>query len=347
LARKAFAHTSSYDAAIWNHLESLEGDGELPSLMPVALRKHAELRYGENPHQRAALYSQGRAHPGSLLEANQRQGKPLSFNNIADADAALECVGALPAPACVIVKHANPCGIGLGGNLMEAYEKAFATDPESAFGGVIACNSEVDSEFAAKLIERQFLEVITAPSFSASALQALTRKPNVRVLETGPLADPGTRSLRLQQIAGGVLVQDKDVAIAGPGDLRVVSKRQPTAAELEDAAFAWRVVRFVKSNAIVFCRAGATLGIGAGQMSRVMSTRIAAWKAAEAKLDIRGATMASDAFFPFRDGIDAAAKHGISVVIQPGGSMRDDEVIGAADEHGMVMIFTGTRHFRH
>jgi phosphoribosylaminoimidazolecarboxamide formyltransferase/IMP cyclohydrolase len=241
----------------------------------------------------------------------------------------------------VIVKHANPCGVGLGADLLAAYEKAWATDPESAFGGVIACNAEVDAAFAQTVVERQFVEVIVAPAFAPDALQALARKRNVRVLATGPLAEPATPSLRLQQVEGGVLVQDKDVAMVEPAAMRVVTKRQPS------AAFAWRVVRFVKSNAIVYCRYGATLGIGAGQTSRVMSARIAAWKASEAKLDIRGATMASDAFFPFRDGIDTAATHGISVVVQPGGSLRDEEVIRAADEHGMAMLLTGVRHFRH
>ncbi len=347
LARKAFAHTASYDASIWHYLESTEGEGELPEQLPLGLRKHSDLRYGENPHQRAALYRQAGSRPGSLLEARLHQGKPLSFNNIADADAALECARALPAPACVIVKHANPCGVGVGANLAAAYEKAYATDPESAFGGVIACNAAVDGALAATILGRQFLEVIAAPSFTSDALDALAGKPNVRALSLPSLGDPAAPALRLQQIEGGILVQDKDVAILSRDALRVVSSRQPTPAELEDARFAWSVVRFVKSNAIVYCRNGATLGIGAGQMSRVMSARIAAWKAAEAKLDIRGAAMASDAFFPFRDGIDAAAAHGIAVVIQPGGSMRDEEVIRAADEHGIAMIFTGVRHFRH
>ncbi len=347
LARKAFALTATYDAAIWRHLEDREGDGRLPQRLPVGLRQQMELRYGENPHQRAALYRFSATASGTLLDARSHQGKPLSFNNIADADAALECAKALPAPACVIVKHANPCGVGLGATLGEAYEKAYATDPESAFGGVIACNAPVDGALAATVVERQFLEVIVAPAFSPEALQAFARKPNVRVLETAPLADPATPSLRLQPVEGGMLVQDKDVAMVARADLRVVSKRQPAAREMDDALFAWRVIRFVKSNAIVYCRGGATLGIGAGQMSRVMSARIAAWKAGEAKLDIRGSAMASDAFFPFRDGIDTAAAHGISVVIQPGGSMRDEEVIRAVDEHGMAMIFTGVRHFRH
>ncbi|CAG0942647.1 phosphoribosylaminoimidazolecarboxamide formyltransferase / IMP cyclohydrolase [Gammaproteobacteria bacterium] len=355
LARKAYAHTASYDAAIWRYLEDREGDGALPERLPIGLKRQQELRYGENPHQRAALYRLPAAAPGTLLEARLHQGKPLSFNNLADADAALECAKALPAPACVIVKHANPCGVGLGtsegpdsgASLLRAYEKAYATDPESAFGGVIACNTLVDGEFAATVVGRQFLEVIVAPGFSAEALAAFAGKPNLRVLATGPLPDAAAPSLRLQQIEGGMLVQDKDVATTALEQLRVVSRRQPDARELDDALFAWSVIRFVKSNAIVYCRDGATLGIGAGQMSRVMSARIAAWKAAEAKLDIRGSAMASDAFFPFRDGIDTAATHGISVVIQPGGSMRDEEVIRAADEHGMAMLFTGVRHFRH
>jgi phosphoribosylaminoimidazolecarboxamide formyltransferase/IMP cyclohydrolase len=347
LARKAYAHTACYDAAIFQHLEATEGDGSLPTELPVGLRKLEDLRYGENPHQRAALYRAGAALAGSLPAARQHQGKPLSFNNLGDADAALECARALPAPACVIVKHANPCGVGVGATLAAGYEKAYATDPESAFGGVIACNAPLDGALAAAIVARQFLEVIIAPAFAPEALTALARKPNIRVLETGPLGAPGTPSLRLQQLDGGVLVQDKDVVRLTREELRVVSKRQPSARELDDAIFAWQVIRHVKSNAIIYCRDGATLGIGAGQMSRVMSARIAAWKACEAKLDIRGAAMASDAFFPFRDGIDAAAAHGIAVVIQPGGSMRDDEVIAAADEHGMAMLFTGVRHFRH
>jgi phosphoribosylaminoimidazolecarboxamide formyltransferase/IMP cyclohydrolase len=347
LARKAFAHTACYDAAIFGWLDAAEGDGSLPAELPVALRRREQLRYGENPHQRAALYQLPRRAPGTLIDARQAQGKALSFNNIADADAALECARALPAPACVIVKHANPCGVGIAASLPLAYEKAYATDPESAFGGVIACNGVVGADLAEAIIARQFLEVIAAPAFTPEALRAFARKPNIRILETGPLADPALPSLRLQQVEGGILVQDKDVEPAQPGAMQIVTKRQPTAAELDDAAFAWRVIRFVKSNAIIYCRDGATLGIGAGQMSRVMSARIAAWKAGEARLDIRGSAMASDAFFPFRDGIDTAATHGITVVVQPGGSMRDEEVIRAADEHGMAMLFTGVRHFRH
>ncbi len=347
LARKAYAHTANYDAAIWSYLSDTDGEGGLPTQFPIGLNKQTDLRYGENPHQRAALYRLASPRPGTLPGARQHQGKPLSFNNVADADAALECARALPAHACVIVKHANPCGVCAAATLAEAYEKAYACDPESAFGGVIACNATVEGNLAGAIVERQFVEVIVAPSFTPDALRSFARKPNIRVLETGPPGDPATPSLRLQQVEGGVLVQDKDVAMVTREDLRIVSKRQPSDRELEDALFAWRVIRFVKSNAIIYCRDGATLGIGAGQMSRVMSARIAAWKACEAKLDIRGSAMASDAFFPFRDGIDTAATHGISVVIQPGGSLRDEEVIRAADEHGIAMIFTGVRHFRH
>ena len=347
LARKAFAHTASYDAAIWDYLRADDGETGLPERFPLGLVRQSMLRYGENPHQQAALYRLPGNRAGTLLDARLHQGKPLSYNNIADADAALECAKALPAPACVIVKHANPCGVGTGTTILQAYERAYATDPESAFGGVIACNAPVNGPLATTIIERQFLEVIVAPAFEPAALDALAGKSNVRVLETGTLPDPALPSLRLQQVEGGVLVQDKDVASVRPDELRVVSRRAPTARELDDALFAWRVIRFVKSNAIVYCRDGATLGIGAGQMSRVMSARIAAWKAAEATLDIRGAAMASDAFFPFRDGIDTAAENGIAVVIQPGGSVRDEEVIRAADEHGIAMLFTGVRHFRH
>ncbi len=346
LAAKAFELTASYDAAIWAYLHSCDGGPAFPKRFPIALRKLDELRYGENPHQRAALYEFPNDPDGGLIGARQHQGKPLSYNNLADADAALECVKAMDCTACVIVKHANPCGVGLGESLSDAYERAWATDPSSAFGGIIACNTAVDGALASTIVERQFLEVIVAPGFSPAALTAFSAKPNIRVLETGALT-PTPPGLRLQQIQGGMLVQDKDVARLERGALQVVSARQPTEREMADALLAWKVVRFVKSNAIVYCRDDATLGIGAGQMSRVISARIAAIKAAEAKLDLTGAAMASDAFFPFRDGIDAAAEHGIAVVIQPGGSMRDAEVIQAADEHGMAMVFTGMRHFRH
>jgi phosphoribosylaminoimidazolecarboxamide formyltransferase/IMP cyclohydrolase len=346
LAKKAFGHTASYDSAIWNYLQQSDADDAMPDRLPMALKKEYELRYGENPHQRAALYSLPEPGRGTLISAQQHQGKPLSYNNIADADAALECVKSLTQPACVIVKHANPCGVGTGKSIAEAYEAAYATDPTSAFGGIIAFNAEVDGEMATTIVERQFLEVIIAPGFDTDALAALSKKANVRVLSTGPLDKPAA-GLRIQQIEGGILVQDKDTAPLDQQALRVVTERQPGEAELADALLAWQVVRFVKSNAIVYCKNGATVGVGAGQMSRVMSTQIAATKAAEAKLDLTGSAMASDAFFPFRDGIDIAARHGISVVIQPGGSVRDEEVIAAANEHDMAMLFTGMRHFRH
>ena len=346
LAKKAFGHTAAYDAAIWNYLDGDNQPREFGETYPLPLRKHSELRYGENPHQRAALYSLPQTATGTLISARQHQGKPLSYNNLADADAALECVKEMPAVACVIVKHANPCGVGIAATIGEAYEKAYATDPTSAFGGIIAINSTVNGQLARTIIERQFLEVIVAPDYSPEALQAFSQKPNVRVLETGALTKtmPG---LRIQQIEGGILVQDKDIVTLEQSGLKIVTERKPDEQELTDAMLAWQLAQFVKSNAIVYCRDGATLGIGAGQMSRIMSARIAAWKAEEAGLSTQGAAMASDAFFPFRDGIDVAAEFGIGVVIQPGGSMRDEEVIQAANEHGMAMLFTGVRHFRH
>ncbi len=346
LAMKAFGHTAGYDAAIWNYLQAQQERDELPETLPLPLRKLSDLRYGENPHQRAALYGLPNPRTGSVVRARQHQGKPLSYNNIADADAALECVAAMPNAACVIVKHANPCGVGVAASALEAYEKAYRTDPTSAFGGIIALSVECDGTLAETIVERQFLEVIAAPSFASEALRAFGEKPNVRVLETGPILpiEPG---LRLHQVNGGILAQDNDIARLDESALKIVTDRKPTDEELADARLAWDVARFVKSNAIVYCRDGATVGVGAGQMSRVMSARIAAWKAEEAGLAVAGAAMASDAFFPFRDGIDIAAGYGIGVVIQPGGSMRDEEVIAAADEHGMAMVFTGMRHFRH
>jgi len=346
LAMQAYAHTACYDAAIWDYLRRRADAPSLPPQYPVGLRRISELRYGENPHQRAAFYALPDVRRDTLAHARQHQGKPLSYNNLADADAALECVRTLPEPACVIVKHANPCGVGAGKSALQAYRRAYATDPTSAFGGIVAFNTPVDADVATEATGQRFLEVLVAPSFSEGALRVLQPKSKLRVLETGPLGPPGA-GLRLQPIEGGVLVQDKDSTPPDTDAFRVVSRRQPTVGERADALFAWLVVRFVKSNAIVYCRDGATLGVGAGQMSRVVSARIAAMKAAEAGLGLAGATMASDAFFPFRDGIDTAAQHGISVVIQPGGSVRDEEVIAAADEHGIAMIFTGTRHFRH
>ncbi len=346
LASKAFGHTAAYDAAIWNYLDGSSMPREFGETFSLPLRKHSELRYGENPHQRAALYSLPQTATGTLIKAHQHQGKPLSYNNLADADAALECVKELPAISCVIVKHANPCGVGIASGIGEAYEKAYATDPTSAFGGIIAVNVTVEEELANTIIDRQFLEVIVAPDYSPAALEAFSRKPNIRVLATGPL-EKTAPGLRVQQIEGGILVQDKDIVTLEQADLKIVTARKPDEQEIADAMLAWKLAQFVKSNAIIYCRDGASLGIGAGQMSRVMSARIAAWKADEAGLSIQGAAMASDAFFPFRDGIDIAAEYGIGIVIQPGGSMRDEEVIAAADEHGMAMLFTGVRHFRH
>ncbi|MSR08374.1 MAG: bifunctional phosphoribosylaminoimidazolecarboxamide formyltransferase/IMP cyclohydrolase [Gammaproteobacteria bacterium] len=347
LARKVFAHTASYDAAVFNWLRHADGDTALPVRYPLGLTLRDTLRYGENPHQRAGLYTLTGGAADTVVGATFRQGKELSFNNLADADAALECVRSLAAPACVIVKHANPCGVGLGTSALAAYEKAYATDPTSAFGGIIAFNTTVDGALATTIVERQFVEVLVAPAYTPEALTALARKPNIRVLQTGPLRPVLPPGLRVEQLEGGMLVQDADVATVPDSDLRVVTRRQPTAAERADAALAWKLVRSVKSNAILFVRDGATIGIGAGQMSRVMSVRIAAWKAEEAGLETAGATLASDAFFPFRDGVDLAASFGIRTLIQPGGSVRDAEVIAAADEHGMAMLFTGMRHFRH
>jgi phosphoribosylaminoimidazolecarboxamide formyltransferase/IMP cyclohydrolase len=306
-----------------------------------------DLRYGENPHQRAAFYSDPGARGASIARGNQLQGKELSFNNIADADAALACVRQFGEPACVIVKHANPCGVAIAADIAVAYAKAYRTDATSAFGGIIAFNRPVDGGTVQSILKQQFVEVILAPSFDAAALEALKTKENVRVIALGDLRAATEFGPEYQSVSGGLLVQTRDTDTITPGELEVVTRREPTEAELGDLLFAWRVARFVKSNAIVYAREGMTIGVGAGQMSRVMSSRIAAMKAAEAKLDIKGAAMASDAFFPFRDGIDIAAQHGIAAVIQPGGSLRDPEVIAAADEHGMTMVFTGIRHFRH
>jgi phosphoribosylaminoimidazolecarboxamide formyltransferase/IMP cyclohydrolase len=347
LAKKAFSHTGSYDAAITTYLQTQDDDDELPERMPVGLTLRETLRYGENPHQTAALYTTPGTAPGTLVAAEKLQGKPLSFNNIADADAALECVKSLGQPGCVIVKHSNPCGVALADTPEEAYRKAYACDPTSAFGGIIAFNTPVSAAATQEIVANQFVEVIVAPSYEAGAAEAFLPKPNVRVMACGDWADAAAPGLMLQQVEGGMLVQDKDVACVSRDDLQVVSERQPTEQEIIDAMLAWKVARFVKSNAIVYGKDGATLGIGAGQMSRIMSAEIAGQKAAEAGLDLNGAAMASDAFFPFRDGIDVAAKFGIKVVIQPGGSMRDEEVIAAANEHGMAMLFTGMRHFRH
>jgi phosphoribosylaminoimidazolecarboxamide formyltransferase/IMP cyclohydrolase len=309
--------------------------------------KHAQgMRYGENPHQKGAFYVEGEILEASAATARQLQGKELSYNNIADTDAALECVKQFDEGAtCVIVKHANPCGVAIGDDLHQAYERAFQTDPESAFGGIIAFNQTLDAKTASAIVERQFVEVIIAPAVSPEALAAVSTKKNVRLLECGEWTAEALHRMDFKRVNGGLLVQDADLALHG--DLRVVTHRTPTDQEMEDLLFTWRVAKFVKSNAIVYGRDRMTIGVGAGQMSRVNSARIAGIKAEQAGLEVRGAVMASDAFFPFRDGLDNAARAGISAVIQPGGSMRDEEVIEAADEHGIAMVFTGMRHFRH
>ena len=351
-ATKAFAHTARYDGLIADwlgaHSEETPAGNALGPTLHLALRRADTLRYGENPHQSAALYLERDIPPGSVAGAHLLAGKPLSFNNIADADTALECVKAFrKVAACVIVKHANPCGVALAQDIASAYDRAHACDPVSAFGGVIAFNRTLDRDTAAEILKRQFVELVIAPAVDAEALDAFARKPNVRVMATGDWPEQATPSRDYRRIAGGMLVQDADRDTLLVDDLKLVSKRVPDADELRDLLFAWHVAMYVKSNAIVYARDGATVGIGAGQMSRVVSAKIAAMKAAEAGLDVPGCVMASDAFFPFRDGIDAAAQAGIRAVIQPGGSMRDAESIAAADEHGMAMVFTGVRHFRH
>jgi len=350
LAVKAFTHTARYDSAISNYLTRLTPEGgqaEYPNRLQLAFDKVQDLRYGENPHQSAAFYREPKAAPGGIADYQQLQGKELSYNNIADADAAWECVKAFdPAqgPACVIVKHANPCGVALAGSALDAYRKAFSTDPTSAFGGIIAFNGEVDAA-AAEAVSAQFLEVLIAPAYTPEALALLKAKQNVRVLVV-PLA-PATASLDLKRVGGGLLVQTADIARISEAELKVVTKRAPSAQELRDLMFAWRVAKYVKSNAIVFCKDGQTVGVGAGQMSRVDSARIAAIKAEAAGLTVVGSVVASDAFFPFRDGLDVLARAGATAVIQPGGSMRDAEVIAAADEQNIAMVLTGFRHFRH
>jgi phosphoribosylaminoimidazolecarboxamide formyltransferase/IMP cyclohydrolase len=350
LAARAFSHTAGYDSAIADWLGRREADGtekDFPPRLHLTWEGGETLRYGENPHQRAAFYRERRVRPGTLAAARQLHGKALSYNNLADTDAALECVGAFEAPACVIVKHANPCGVAVAADIGAAYDAAFRTDPTSAFGGIIAFNRTLDGATAKAIIERQFVEVIVAPEVSAEAREAVAVKKNVRLLETGAPEGPVAGALALKQVSGGLLVQDADTTDVGPEGLRVVTRRAPDERELADLRFAWTVAHHVKSNAIVYARDSATVGVGAGQMSRVYSARIAGIKAADENLEVAGAVMASDAFFPFRDGIDAAAGAGITAVIQPGGSVRDEEVIAAADEAGMAMVFTGVRHFRH
>jgi len=355
LAVKTFEHTARYDGAIANYLGAIidtAGDtahqGQpFPRTYSLQLRQAQTMRYGENPHQQAAFYVEHQATAGTVSSAQQLQGKALSYNNVADSDAALECVKSFAAPACVIVKHANPCGVALGENILQAYDKAFKTDPTSAFGGIIAFNRELDAATASAIIERQFVEVIIAPSVADAARAVLARKDNVRVLACGAWSADSSAGFDFKRVNGGLLIQDRDLGEIGKNELRVVSKRQPSGQQIQDLLFAWKVAKFVKSNAIVYARDGMTIGVGAGQMSRVYSARIAAIKAADENLRVAGSVLASDAFFPFRDGIDAAAKVGIQAIIQPGGSMRDNEVIAAADEHGLSMVFTGMRHFRH
>jgi phosphoribosylaminoimidazolecarboxamide formyltransferase/IMP cyclohydrolase len=349
LAVKAFEHTARYDGAIANYLGRIRSETErddFPRTFNLQFCKAQDMRYGENPHQRAAFYVEHEPREASVATARQLQGKALSYNNVADTDAALECVKQFEAPACVIVKHANPCGVAVGEDILVAYDRAYATDPTSAFGGIIAFNRPLDAHTARTIVERQFVEVIIAPEVEAEALEELAAKKNVRVLACGPWGAP-VPGLDYKRVNGGLLVQDRDIGMVAPADLKVVTRRAPSEDEMRDLLFAWKVAKFVKSNAIVYARDQQSVGIGAGQMSRVYSARIAGIKAADEGLIVEGSVMASDAFFPFRDGIDAAKEAGITAVIQPGGSMRDDEVIAAADEHGMAMVFTGMRHFRH
>jgi len=350
LACKVYAHTARYDGAIANWLGALDADGarrDFADTFNLQLVKAGDMRYGENPHQRAAFYVERAPGEASVATARQLQGKALSFNNVADTDAALECVKAFEGTACVIVKHANPCGVALGSTPLAAYERAFRTDPTSAFGGIIAFNTRLDAATAKAIVERQFVEVIIAPEVDPDAAAAVAAKENVRLLECGSWSGPGGAGLDYKRVNGGLLVQDRDTGRVAREDLKVVTKRAPSEQEMDDLLFAWKVAKFVKSNAIVYARDGMTIGVGAGQMSRVYSARIAGIKAADEGLEVTGSVLASDAFFPFRDGIDAAAAAGIRAVIEPGGSMRDAEVIAAADEHDIAMVFTGMRHFRH
>ncbi|NOX09961.1 MAG: bifunctional phosphoribosylaminoimidazolecarboxamide formyltransferase/IMP cyclohydrolase [Gammaproteobacteria bacterium] len=348
LAVKTFEHTAHYDGAIANYLGNVNEDDGFPRTMSMQYNKVQGMRYGENPHQKAAFYVEGNVDAASVAAATQIQGKELSYNNVADTDAALECVKTFSeGPACVIVKHANPCGVAIGANQFEAYDRAYATDPTSAFGGIIAFNQALDVETAQAIIDRQFVEVIIAPGVSDEAREVLSAKKNVRVLVCGSWTDQAVGGLDFKRVNSGLLIQERDLGRVVESDLKIVTKRVPTEAEMRDLLFSWRVAKFVKSNAIVYCKDGQTIGVGAGQMSRVYSARIAGIKAADEGLIVAGSVMASDAFFPFRDGIDQAAEAGIRAVIEPGGSMRDDEVIAAADEHDMAMVFTGMRHFRH
>lgn len=357
LAISAFEHTAQYDGMIANYFgtmlpaygnnEAEEETSQFPRTINMQFTKKQSLRYGENSHQSAAFYIENDIAEASVATAKQLQGKALSYNNIADTDAALECVKEFVEPACVIVKHANPCGVAIGSSILEAYDRAYKTDPTSAFGGIIAFNQTLDAETAQAIVDRQFVEVIIAPGISIEAADVVAAKKNVRLLETGSWQGQLTDEFDIKRVNGGVLVQDRDFGMVEMDDLTVVSEKQPTESEMEDLLFTWKVAKYVKSNAIVYAKDKMTIGVGAGQMSRVYSAKIAGIKAEDENLPVPGSVMASDAFFPFRDGIDAAAKAGITAVIQPGGSMRDEEVINAANEHGIAMVFTGMRHFRH
>lgn len=351
LACKAFAHTAQYDKAVSGYLSrqdsiSTNNDAGYDQSLQLRYNKIQDLRYGENPHQTAAFYRNSETGNSGIANAEQLQGKELSFNNISDSDAALECVLQFDEPACVIVKHANPCGVSIAENVSVAYEKAYVTDPVSAFGGIIAFNREVDVATARSMVDRQFIEVLLAPSYQEEALEVLSEKPNVRVLRVTD-EQSATAQPVYQSVGGGLLVQQSDNRIVSASDLSVATTVVPDEKQIRDLLFAWKVVKYVKSNAIVFCKDGASIGIGAGQMSRVYSAKIAAIKAADAELEIASTVMASDAFFPFRDTVDQAAEYGVKAIIQPGGSMRDQEAIDAANEHGIAMVFTGVRHFRH
>ena len=348
LALTAFEHTARYDGLIANYLGATKPGGEkekFPHTISLQFRKSQTMRYGENPHQQAAFYTEFSPAAGTIADARQLQGKELSYNNIADTDAALECVKQFTGPTCVIVKHANPCGVATDSTILEAYNRAYSTDPESAFGGIIACNGALSADVARAITERQFVEVIVAPDFEPKAAEVLSTKKNVRLLKCGVAQAENQGYLDFKRVNGGLLVQGSDADLYA--ECRTVTQRSPADGETDDLLFAWRVAKFVKSNAIVYAKNRATIGVGAGQMSRVNSARIAAIKAQHAGLEVSGSVMASDAFFPFRDAIDTAAAAGINAIIQPGGSMRDDEVISACDEHGIAMIFTGMRHFRH
>ena len=342
-AARAFAHTAAYDAMVAEYFSPASG---MPDQISLSFDKLQDMRYGENPHQRAAFYRQGTVQSGCVAGLEQWQGKELSYNNVADTDAALECVRVFEEPACVIVKHANPCGVGVGDSLEQAYDKAFATDPTSAFGGIIAFNRSLDVRTLQKILDQQFAEVIVAPHVDEEAIAAARAKKNLRLLSCGSM-DGLSRGLEYKRVGGGLLVQEADELCLNESEFRVVTSVEPSAAQLQDLLFAWKVGWFVKSNAIVYARNGQTIGVGAGQMSRVISAKIAAIKARDVDLELAGVAMASDAFFPFRDSIDAAAEVGITSIIQPGGSIRDNEVIEAANEHGIAMVFTGVRHFRH